>query len=156
MKVQDFNNVCAKLVEAYKAELNSGGKNATGDLNKYVKSFVTFEGGARYILWFSAPKYWRYIEYGRKSGKYVPIQPLVDWLRVKQVVALPRGNNKPPTRTQLAYAISTSIKNKGIRPFPALKNALIRSNAESEMIKIVTEQLNKEITQILNFDILNQ
>jgi hypothetical protein len=41
-------------------------------------------------------EYWKYLEYGRKSGKMPPIDDILSWINVKKI--LPRGNKKPITK----------------------------------------------------------
>jgi len=61
--------------------------------------------------------YWRYVNDGRKPGKYVPIAPLMKWIRTKGF-----NKNKKTGRFQkfqiknVAFAISTNIKKFGIAP----------------------------------------
>lgn len=75
------------------------------------------------------------VEFGRKSGKYVPIEPLMAWVHKKriafQIKIISRGKNKGQSRQvkgdkyeqrvkSIAIAISKSIQKKGINPKPFL------------------------------------
>jgi len=58
--------------------------------------------------------YWKYVNYGRKEGKYVPIKPLEDWARSKGL----------PDPRSAAFAISKNIQKFGIMPTKFYENAL--------------------------------
>lgn len=52
--------------------------------------------------------YYKYVEFGRSPGKYVPIRPLEEWARTK-------GLDNPRSA---AFAISRNIFKFGIKPTP--------------------------------------
>lgn len=54
------------------------------------------------------PPYWMYIEYGRRAGKFPPIQSIEDWVVRKRIV--PRGNTTIP---QVSYLIARKISKEG-------------------------------------------
>jgi hypothetical protein len=68
--------------------------------------------------------YWRYVNDGRKPGKYVPLKPLMNWIRVKGF-----NKNKKTGKFEkfkiknVAFAISTNIKKFGIAPTYFYDNA---------------------------------
>jgi hypothetical protein len=43
------------------------------------------------------PEYWKYVEDGRKSGKYPPLETIKKWIEVKPVLPRPLANGKLPT-----------------------------------------------------------
>lgn len=60
--------------------------------------------------------YWKYVNDGRQPGKYVPLKPLMDWMRVKGMNRDTKGRFKKFNIKGVAFAISTSIKKFGIQP----------------------------------------
>ena len=84
-------------------------KKKTGNL--YNSISVTFNAGDNQIV-VSMLDYWQYVNDGRKPGNYVPIKPLMDWIRVKGF----RSRNKKTGRFQklnvegMAFAVSKNIK----------------------------------------------
>ena len=109
---------------AYKAELIAEGKRATGNLIKTIEAKVVVEGEAMSAV-LSVEDYYKYVENGRRKGaKQPPIDAILEWIKVKPVV--PRENSasgRVPTQRQLAYLIARSIKEKGIPPTHAMRDA---------------------------------
>lgn len=60
--------------------------------------------------------YWRYVNDGRQPGKYVPLKPLMDWIRTKGMNRDPKGRFKKFNIKGTAFAISKSIQKFGIQP----------------------------------------
>lgn len=59
------------------------------------------------------PKYYKYVDSGRKRGSFPPIGPLMNWILEKNI-NVPNGM----TQKQFAYAIATNIKKRGIKARP--------------------------------------
>jgi hypothetical protein len=60
--------------------------------------------------------YWKYVNDGRKPGKYVPLQPLMKWMRQKGMNRDTKGRYKKFNIKGVAFAISKSIQKFGIQP----------------------------------------
>lgn len=60
--------------------------------------------------------YWKYVNDGRQPGTYVPLKPLIDWIKIKGLNRDPRGRFKAGSLKGLAARISKSIFKKGIEP----------------------------------------
>jgi hypothetical protein len=60
--------------------------------------------------------YWKYVNDGRQPGKYVPLQPLMAWIKAKGMNRDPRGRFKKFNIKGTAFAISKSIQKFGIQP----------------------------------------
>lgn len=60
--------------------------------------------------------YWRYVNDGRQPGKYVPLKPLMAWIRAKGMNRDVRGRYKKFNIKGVAFAISKSIQKFGIQP----------------------------------------
>jgi len=68
--------------------------------------------------------YGKYVNNGRKPGTFVPIQQLMDWIRLKGI------ENDLVKAKSIAIAISKTIKLKGIKPLPFIENAVTESLVE--------------------------
>jgi len=60
--------------------------------------------------------YWKYVNDGREPGTYVPLKPLMAWIRAKGMNRDPKGKFKKFNIKGTAFAISRSIKENGIQP----------------------------------------
>ena len=100
-------------------------------------------------LWLE--DYWKYVEYGRKAGKFPPIDKIKEWISVKPVVPRPMKNGKLPTINQLAFLIARKIAREGIEPKNILKRTVEEVNNEMLMsIKMaIMEDLKRDITESL-------
>lgn len=89
-------------------------KKQTGNLYNSIN--VSFDPDTNKMK-ISMLNYWRYVNDGRQPGTYVPLKPLMKWIRTKGF-----NKNKSTGRFQkfnikgTAIAISKSIKDKGIQP----------------------------------------
>jgi hypothetical protein len=89
-------------------------KVKTGNLYKSIK--VEYSTDSNEIV-VSMADYWRFVNEGRKPGKYVPIKPLMAWIRAK-------GFNKNKTTGKfekfnikgMAFGVSKNIFKFGIAP----------------------------------------
>ena len=99
-----------------------GQKPSSGKRNMKVKTGalynsinVSFDPNSNKMK-VSMLDYWRYVNDGRKPGKYVPLEPLMDWMRTKGMNRDPKGRFKKFNIKGAAFAVSASIKKFGIRP----------------------------------------
>ena len=83
------------------------------------------------------PPYWAYIEYGRRAGKFPPIQSIEDWVVRKRIV--PRGNTTVP---QVSYLIARKISREGVPPKHAAEGTV-----ESVVKNVFLERLYLAIGQ---------
>jgi hypothetical protein len=61
-------------------------------------------------------EYWKYVNDGRQPGKYVPLKPLMAWMRAKGMNRDTKGRYKKFNIKGVAFAISKSIMKFGIKP----------------------------------------
>ena len=143
-----MNDYGAALQEAYRAELEARGKNASGELSRRVRYVIEggedLMGGFTFEVCLGLPAYWFNVEYGRKptppSKGWVPVDRLIEWIRVKPVIPRPDDRGRIPTEKQLAYLINRAINDPdrrgtdpprpGIAPTPVLKTAVDVVNAK--------------------------
>ena len=121
--------------EIYKYQISLGGKNASRQLTDTIKSKIML-GNQAYEVSLNLQEYWKYIEEGRKPGKFPPVGAILNWISVKPIIPRPDGNGKIPTPNQLTFLIGRKIKEEGIQPFPALETT------KEELDKIYHEKLS--------------
>lgn len=117
--------------ERYKDAVRSGGSNASGLFINSIQSKVTIRGNT-YLVTLNLEDYWKYLEYGRKPGRFPPVDKIRQWIRIKPIIALPSETGKLPTQNQLAYLIGRKIATKGIPAKHYLQNTMDEVIAEFE------------------------
>lgn len=106
----------ADLCSSYKEALLRDGKKATGNLVRSIKALDIEFSSNKMQGSISLADYWKYVEHGRKPGKWPPRDKILEWVKVKPVLPRPNGNAKPPTQEQLAFLIQRKIGREGIKP----------------------------------------
>ena len=106
--------------DTYRSYMRLGGKDASGKLSQSAKADVRVEG-TKYQVVMHLEEYWKYVENGRKPGKFPPLDKIREWIEVKPVIPRPMKNGKLPSINQLAYLIGRKIAIKGIVPSPVLE-----------------------------------
>lgn len=114
----------------YKRKLNEAGKEATDKLIQTLNAEIQFNGLTMKVV-LNIQDYWRYVEEGRKPGKFPPIVKIQEWIEQKNI--LPRQENgKLPTTKSLAFLISRKIADEGIEPGKQLEETMAELNKEYE------------------------
>ena len=145
---QILYDVALDVASDYQDELKAFNKIATGELYD-VKAEVNVNGGT-YTISLILQDYWKYVEQGRQPGKFPNVGKLQEWIKIKAIIPEPMKDGKFPTEKQLTFMIGNSIKEKGIRPKPALANALQKNATHLNKIKeAISKSLDKEIKQML-------
>lgn len=166
-KIIDFLNVWQVKVgdNSIKAVNDAVGyRNQTVDLQPVFDVRID-KNGVSWTLTYNKD-YWQYIEHGvngtensqgskfsfSNGGKRIPIKPLQGWIEKRglriQTKAGVKGKSKglaiDKGRKSLAFAMSTSIKKKGIKPKPFVDNILtqeLRDELKTGMAKIFGEEI---------------
>lgn len=144
-----FDNVLAVLTEygkqaevIYKGHLKREKKNASYKLADSVKYFTNVEGTTMSVG-LRLEEYWKYIEYGRKPGKFPPPDAILKWIEVKPVLPRPDANGRIPRPQQLAFLIGRKIATQGIEPTPIMAATVEELN--DHFVPLITEALRKDI-----------
>lgn len=141
------------LVKIYKQNLFEADAIASGELFQSIEKSITINGN-NFTLSLSLEEYWKNIEYGRKAGKFPPINKIAEWIKIKPILPRPMANGKLPTAEQLTFLISRSIAENGIKPRPLLQdrvdnvNLVFWRDIEDAIVKdlgIQVEMIFKEI-----------
>ena len=137
--LSELNRIGLKIVEDYKTKLSNGDSVASGKLYesidyKIVKTQKGFE------LVFLALDYYINIEEGRVKGmKMPPLVEIRNWIINKGL----------PNTKGLDFVIARSIKNKGIKPKPYLRDIESELNKYTNNIEEALLLDFKEITNNL-------
>jgi len=90
--------------------------------------------------------YWKYVEHGRKPGKFPPVDKIISWIKNKPVLPY-EVNGKLPTENQLAYLIGRKIATEGIEAGNQLRSTLEQAN--SYYLERIREAITKDVTSNL-------
>lgn len=119
---------------------------ASGKLVQSVKYELKYNETSYEVgLWLE--DYWKYVEYGRKAGKFPPLSKIEEWIRVKPVIPRPY-DGKLPTEKQLAYLIGRKIAEDGIEPKNVLKRA--EDEVRDEMLMSIKQAIMEDIQEDIN------
>ena len=143
----DIQTIIDNIANAYRQELTNQGKVASGRLRDFTVEVV--QDDKWFNIVFNLEHYWKYVENGRKPGKFPPINAIMEWIRVKPIVPHPM-NNRVPTTKQLAFLIARSIAQNGIKPTHALQNTLANPQVENfieQLCNYIIDQLEKQIDE---------
>lgn len=110
-----------ELVRKYRTNLSDNGHIATGKLANTAK-YEIVENGDVIGVEINLADYWQYVENGRRSGKFPPLDKILDWIRVKKILPT-EIHGKLPTEKQLAYLIGRKIAEEGIEGTHDLQDA---------------------------------
>lgn len=130
-----FDNIVLALQQyreaferAYKYKLIADDKKATGQLINSISTTIKV-GGTTFEVVMSIVDYFKYVEEGRKPGKFPPPNAILKWINVKPVIPRPM-HGKLPTKQQLAFLIGRKIATEGIEAGHQLKDTVEAINAE--------------------------
>lgn len=146
--IKDVLNDFGKyLVEEYKDQLILNDVNASDELYNSVVYSVSQNKNV-FEVKLELADYWKYVENGRKAGKWPPISAIEKWIEIKPVIPRPMDNGKLPTTQQLAFLISRKIGLEGIKPRPLLQKSVdnIWNVFEQYIAEAFAKDLEKEIT----------
>ena len=122
---QVLDDFTKDVAETYKSLLLRDGKNATGELISSIKPMTPELVDGAFVCSLSLAPHWKYVESGRKAGKFPPIDNILEWVKAKPQLARPnRLDRKEITPKQLAFLVARKIANKGIQPGNQLEEAL--------------------------------
>lgn len=129
-------------------------KIKTGFLYNSVK--VEYEPGQNEIV-VNMADYWRFVNDGRKPGKYVPIKPLMAWIRAKGF-----NKNKKTGKFEkfnikgMAFGVSKNIFKFGIAPTYFYDNAFIKFESvfEDEAVKALGIDVSNFFEKVVEENII--
>lgn len=156
-----LNNFGKALVEEYVKNIDERHINASRNLAQSVKYEVV--SGDRWVgVDISLAEYWKYVEYGRKAGKFPPLSNIEEWIKVKGITPmtrtqasvkrwtsytgeLRRNDGRIPGIKSLAYLIGRKIAKEGIQPRPILATSV--DEVLSQMEEAINEAIDRDIAE---------
>ena len=122
---QVLDDFTKDVAETYKGLLLRDGKNATGELISSIRPMTPELVDGTFECSLSLAPHWKYVENGRRPGKFPPIDNILDWVKAKPQLARPnRLDRKEITPKQLAFLVARKIATKGIQPGNQLEEAM--------------------------------
>lgn len=122
-----LDEYCEEFGKLYKSKLIADNKKATGNLIESVKTEITVSGTTVSVI-LNVADYYKWVELGRKPGKFPPIAKIQQWIKDKPIIPREIGG-RLPTEKQLSYLISRKIANEGIEPGNQLKSTIDELNS---------------------------
>lgn len=142
-----LTNFLNDFVSTYKSLLIRDNKKASGDLINSIKALNIEFNTTKYTGSISLKNYWKYVEYGRKPGKFPPPKKILNWVKVKKILPKPIKGIKP-TEKQLAFLISRKIARDGIKPGNQFSEALNLVWTKYE--KIISDAITKDLSETID------
>ena len=91
-------------------------KVASGTLARSVQVAILKQNSGIDSLLIMMEDYGRYVQQGRKPGKFVPIKPLLQWIKDRNLKGRDKKTGRYITDLSFAFGISRNIKKFGVRP----------------------------------------
>lgn len=152
MDTVTLDDIADKFVELYKSNLLKDGKKASGNLINTAKAAVQWNGTVLSVT-LQLPDYWEYAEYGRKPGKFPPVDAIKQWIRVKRILPRAGRNGKVPTENQLAFLIGRKIARQGIKGSRTLEKTMnefqLMQKLLDELGRLMQEQIENDVDKML-------
>jgi hypothetical protein len=115
-----FEMLGEDMVVRVKRILEMKNKLATGSLIRSIDYAVGKDGSGEYFVQLLANPYWYWVNFGRAPGKFVPVDKLHDWMRIKGI------------DLKYSYPINNSIRINGIKGTFFLEESVIEIEREFE------------------------
>ena len=146
MELDKIEQLAQGVVEQYRKVLADEGINASSTLSNTADVEIELNGD-RLIISLMLEPYWKYVEYGRRPGKFPPIDAIKEWIRVKPVVPDAR-DGKVPNDNQLAFIIARKISREGIPARHAI-NKTVYNDATEAIIQAIKSEIVTQLKQQL-------
>lgn len=142
-----LNSFIEDFINTYKGLLIRDNKKASGNLISSLKPVSIEFTNNKYQCSIQIAEYWKYVEYGRRPGKFPPINNILNWIKIKPVIPRPMNGLKPPTEPQLAFLIARKIARDGIKAGNQFKEALDMTwnRHYNDISNAISEDLNQAI-----------
>lgn len=122
---QVLDDFTKDVADTYKSLLLRDGKNATGELISSIRPMTPELVDGTFECSLSLAPHWKYVENGRRPGKFPPIDNILEWVKAKPQLARPnRLDRKELAPKQLAFLVARKIAAKGIQPGNQLEEAM--------------------------------
>ena len=134
-------------------ELIAADKKASGNLINSLASskFVVLEVMGNILIRLDTPEYLKYVDKGRRPGKFPPPQKIRKWIDDRKIK--PRGKDgRFITKDSAAFLIGRKIATQGIKPTNVIKKTAdyILNNKKQLLGKAAKKDVMNALTKILN------
>lgn len=150
MEFRHLQEVLQRYGELLCTRYQSYVPEATGRLASTARFEVVYKDTTYEVgLWLQ--DYWKYVENGRKAGKFPPLSKIEEWIRVKPVIPRPNKNGTLPTEKQLAFLIGRKIANEGIAPKNILQRTVdeVNDNMLMSIKMAIMEDIQEDFESVL-------
>lgn len=150
-KYKNLNRVLNEIVQdvavTYKEKLINNNKSSSGTLIKSIKAEPAKLQGNLYTGSLSLAEHWKYVEYGRKPGKFPPINNLITWVQEKNLLPRPTTLSEANKIKSLAYLIGRKIAKDGIQPGGYLGSSLdeVLAKYDNKLKQAVSQDIDSEL-----------
>lgn len=144
------DEMCRELLQEYVSNLISNGHEATGELANSVSYDLNVQDNIIQIT-ISLAEYWKYVEYGRRPGKFPPPDAILNWITAKGILPTTDSNGRLPTTQSLAFLIGRKIAERGIEgshDFEKAQNTIL-TRYEQRLEESLTKDYNELTLQLL-------
>ena len=142
LDIVPINSIAEELVQSYREQLSSDGKNASGTLSNTSSYLVNYNGTLLKIS-LLLEDYWKYVENDTKPH-FPPIDKIRQWIKVKPILPTAR-KGKLPTEKQLAYLIARKISKVGTKGSHSLQSTLDKANIYNKVINEIQNQIIEKL-----------
>lgn len=135
-----LNDFAVYFIELARQNLTNNNSNASYDLYNSFEKII--EVGEDYFsVKISLEDYWKYLEEGRRPGKYPPPEAIRTWIELKPVTPQPDLNGRTPSVQQLTFLISRKIAERGTKAQPFFEPA------KEQAIRDFSEKIDQAIDE---------
>lgn len=147
---QALDTFIIDLANTYKRSLIRDGKQASGNLVNSIKPLTIEYANSKMSASISVADYWKYVEKGRKPGKFPPVDAILSWIRIKPVLPRPMNGLKAPSENQLAFLIGRKIARDGIKAGNQFEESLdlVWRRHQLDISNAITMDLNQAVELI--------
>lgn len=135
-----LNEFADYFIELARQNLANNNSNASYDLYNSIEKIIEV-GEDSFSVKISLEDYWKWVEKGRRPGKYPPPEAIKRWVELKPVSPQPDLNGKTPSVQQLTFLISRKIATEGTRAQPFFEPA------KEQAIRDFSEKIDRAIDE---------
>lgn len=146
---ETLNNFADYFIQEAKNNLSDNNSNASFNLYNSFEKIIEI-GDDYFSVKISLEDYWKYVENGRKAGKFPPLPKIQNWVEIKAIQPYPDANGRTPSVEQLTFLIGRKIANEGTEPHPFFKPA------KQEAISRFEQSIDLAISEDIDTYILSQ
>lgn len=149
--IKVLNKFGELLVKEYKQSLVDNNVNTSKKTLYNSVTYLVENNNNTFEVKIELEDYWKYVEYGRKAGKFPPFNAIKEWIQIKPIIPRPY-NGKLPTLNQLTYLIQRKIGLDGIKPKNLLSNSI--DDIFDEMSIELENAVIEDCSHIINIELL--